>query len=85
VSVPWDVEVFAAASVAHHVPVGTTLSPAPANKTLMSKFPTPELGPFKEPTTLVDLYGRIIIWYLPGALDSTANVRWAITPLINAC
>lgn len=67
-------EKFAAASVAHRVPAGTPLSPAKANKQLMSRFPTPKLGPFKEPTTLVDSDGRILVWYLPDALDPTANV-----------
>ena len=44
----------------------------------MSKFPTPKLGPFKMPTSLVDHHGGILLWYLPGILDSTANVCCSI-------
>jgi len=69
-------------TVAHHIPPGTPLSPAPKDSKLMSKFPTPDLGPFEQPTTLVDCHGRILIWFLPGALDSSANVsQTTISPV----
>jgi hypothetical protein len=60
--------------VAHHIPPGTPLSPAPADSEFTLKFPTPEIDPFTEPTTLVDCHGWILIWYLPGILDSAAKV-----------
>ena len=75
VTVPWDVASFANATSPHHIPTGTPLAPALVDRKLMSGFPTPELGPFKKPTTQVDCHGRILVWYLPGALGSTANVR----------
>ena len=74
-TVPWDAELFAGATVAHHIPPGTPLSPAPIDSRLMSGFPTPKMGPFEQPTTLVDCHGRILIWYLPGVLDTMVNVR----------
>lgn len=74
VDVTWDAADFAAASVAHNVPADAPLSPAPVDHELMSRFPTPLLGPFEEPSTLVDCHGRILLWYLPGILDSAANV-----------
>jgi hypothetical protein len=83
VTVPWDAESFAKAAVAHHIPADIPLSPALADSKLMSKFPTPELGSFEEPTTLVDCCGRILIWYLPGVLDLAANVRKFT--YLNAC
>ena len=72
--VPWDAELFSRTTTAHHIPPGTPLSPAPADSKFMSQFPTPELGPFEKPTTLVDCCGRILVWYLPGILDSATNV-----------
>lgn len=75
VAVPWDAELFARAVVVHRIPVGAPLLPAPVDSILMSRFPTPELGQFERPTTVVDCRGRILIWYLPGVLDSAANVR----------
>lgn len=74
-TVPWDAETFARAVVVHRVPADTPLSPAPVDSKLMSRFPTPEFGLFERPTTVVDCCGRILIWYLPGILDSAANVR----------
>jgi len=78
-AVPWDAVSFAKATVAHHIPPDTPLAPALVDTKLMSGFPTPKLGPFKKPTTLVDCHGRILIWYLPGALDSAANVGYTST------
>lgn len=75
VTVPWDAESFARAVIARRIPADTPLSPASVDQKLMSKFPTPKLGSFEEPMTLVDSCGRILIWYLPGVLDTAANVR----------
>lgn len=85
VTVPWDASLFAEATVAHRVPEGTPLHPASKDSNFMSRFPTPELGPFKKPTTLVDCHGRILVWYLPGILNSTANVRCIIDLNLNYC
>ena len=38
------------------------------------KFPDPKLGAFSEPLTVVDLDGRIILWYLPGLLSVEQQV-----------
>ena len=78
VVVPWDADLFAKATVAHCILAGSALSPASMDSGLMSKFPTQNLGPFKTPTTLVDCHGRILIWYLPGILDSAGNVCHSI-------
>lgn len=78
-TVPWDAELLAKATVARRIPAGTLLAPAQADGSLVAKFPTPNFGPFKEPTTLVDCHGRILIWYLPGVLNSTANVCCFLT------
>jgi len=56
------------------VPADAALAPALVDHRLMSMFPTPSLGTFTEPTTLVDCDGRILLWYLPGILDSVGNV-----------
>jgi len=74
VTVPWDAEAFAKKTVAHRVPPDTPLSPAPMDDGLIKQFPLLSLGPFKEPTTLVDCFGRILIWYLPEVLDVASNV-----------
>ena len=74
VTVPWDADLASKATVAHHIPAGTPLSPAQPDSKFMSKFPTPEFGPFTKPTTVVDCLGQILIWFLPDILDSTANV-----------
>ena len=73
-AVPWDAELFARAVVVHRVPADAPLLPVPVDSNLMSRFPTPELGPYERPTTVVDCHGQILIWYLPGILDSSANV-----------
>lgn len=79
VTVPWDADSFANSIVAHRIPPNSPLAPAPADNKLMSEFPTPKFGPFKTPTTLVDCHGHILIWYLPGVLDSTTNVGYVST------
>ena len=38
------------------------------------KFPNPQLGSFSHPLTIVDLKGRIILWYLPGLLSEQHQV-----------
>ena len=39
------------------------------------EFPNPEFGAFSEPLTVVDLKGRIILWYLPGLMPNHQQVR----------
>jgi hypothetical protein len=31
-----------------------------------TKFPNPQFGSHSEPLTVVDVKGRIVLWYLPG-------------------
>ena len=38
------------------------------------KFPNPQFGAFSDPLTVVDLKGRIILWYLPGLLSVQKQV-----------
>ena len=39
------------------------------------RFPNPLLGAFSMPLTVVDLRGRIVLWYLPGLLSGQHQVR----------
>jgi hypothetical protein len=39
------------------------------------KFPNPQLGSFSEPLTVVDVKGRIVLWYLPGLLSVKEEVN----------
>jgi len=34
-----------------------------------AKFPNPDYGSFSEPLTVVDIKGRILLWYLPDLLS----------------
>jgi len=38
------------------------------------KFPFLSLGKYSEPLTLVDVKGRIALWYLPGLLSHEQQV-----------
>jgi hypothetical protein len=38
------------------------------------KFPILSLGKYSEPLTLVDVKGRIVLWYLPGLLSHEQQV-----------
>jgi hypothetical protein len=40
--------------------------PALEDLNLAKYFTNPELGDLDEPSTIVDKFGRIIVWYLPG-------------------
>jgi hypothetical protein len=39
------------------------------------RFPNPKFGAFSEPLTVVDCKGRIVLWYLPGLLSISQQVR----------
>lgn len=38
------------------------------------RFPNPHFGSFSEPLTVVDIKGRIVLWYLPGLLSGQHQV-----------
>ena len=38
------------------------------------RFPNPHFGSFSEPLTVVDVKGRIILWYLPDLLSEKDEV-----------
>ena len=38
------------------------------------KFPNPDYGSFSEPLTVVDVKGRILLWYLPDLLSVKEQV-----------
>jgi hypothetical protein len=40
------------------------------------KFPDPQFGSFSEPLTVVDVKGRIILWYLPGLISGQDQVSF---------
>lgn len=42
------------------------------------KFPNPQLGSFSEPMTVVDVKGRIVLWYLPGLLSAKEEVKFFV-------
>lgn len=58
VYIPWDVEEY----YRNHVQGGR-------DKKRMG-FPNPMFGTFSKPLTLVDVKGRIVLWYLPGLLSA---------------
>ena len=37
-------------------------------------FPNPQLGSFSDPLTVVDVKGRIILWYIPGLMSKYHQV-----------
>jgi hypothetical protein len=39
------------------------------------KFQNPNFGLFDTPTTIVDICGRILIWYLPGLMPYPMQVK----------
>ena len=61
--IPWDIEEF----YWEHVKAGKDKKRV--------KFPVPSLGKFSEPLTLVDVKGRIALWYIPGLLSHEQQVR----------
>jgi hypothetical protein len=62
VQIPWDVEDY----YVEHVKGGRDRK--------RRKFPNPFFGAFSEPLTVVDVKGRIVLWYLPGLLSSRQKV-----------
>jgi hypothetical protein len=48
--------------------------PAVEDLKLDKFFRNPELGDLDEPTTIIDKFGRIIVWYLPGILHPSLIV-----------
>lgn len=42
---------------------------------LAKHFKNPELGHLDEPATILDRYGRIMVWHLPGIFVSSRIVR----------
>jgi hypothetical protein len=44
------------------------------------KFPNPEFGAFSTPLSVVDIKGRIVLWYLPGLIPSDRQVNVFIPP-----
>lgn len=38
------------------------------------RYPDPFFGSFSEPLTVIDVNGRIVLWYLPGLLPSELQV-----------
>jgi len=62
VRVPWDVEEYHAKCV------------KAGHDRKRFEFPKVELGAFSKPLTVVDLKGRIILWYLPGLMPNRHQV-----------
>ena len=46
------------------------------------RFPNPMLGAFSEPLTIVDVEGRIVLWYLPGLLSVQQQVGYSDFPYL---
>lgn len=61
--IPWDIEDF----YWEHVKGGRDKK--------RIKFPNLSFGAFSEPLTVVDVKGRIVLWYLPGLLCSQHQVQ----------
>jgi hypothetical protein len=64
VRIPWDVEAYYLHSVKGK------------KDRKRERFPNPRLGLFSEPLTLVDIRGRIVLWYLPGLLSGQQLVPY---------
>jgi hypothetical protein len=62
VQIPWDVEDY----YWEHVKGGRDKK--------RKKYPNPQFGDFSAPLTVVDLKGRIVLWYLPGLLSHEQQV-----------
>jgi hypothetical protein len=62
VAIPWDIDQY-------HSKRGR-LGP----DKLKIKYPNPNFGEFSDPLTVVDVKGRIILWYLPGLLSLEQQV-----------
>jgi hypothetical protein len=69
---PWDVEDY----YKIHVKLGKDQKRV--------SFPDPMFGAHSEPLTVVDLKGRIVLWYLPGLLSvhQKVNVSYASPRMI---
>jgi hypothetical protein len=39
-----------------------------------NEYPNPNFGEFSDPLTVVDVKGRIVLWYLPGLLSLEQQV-----------
>jgi len=65
VYVPWDVEDYYAECVKPR------WEEREMNK---HRFPCPSLGSYNCPLTIVDIRGRIALWYLPGLLSARQQV-----------
>jgi hypothetical protein len=48
--------------------------PAIDDLNLEKFFTNPELGDLNEPATIVDIFGRIMVWYLPDILHPSLLV-----------
>ena len=46
------------------------------------KFPNPGFGAFSTPLTVVDIEGRIVLWYLPGLIPADRQVNVFLPPYI---
>jgi hypothetical protein len=66
VQIPWDVEEYYIKCIK-----------AGRDKKRL-KFPNPQLGSFSDPLTLVDVKGRIVLWYLPGLLSEHDEVSYSV-------
>jgi hypothetical protein len=66
VYIPWDIEEY----YYEYVKAG----PADRDKN-RHRFPCPALGKHNRPLTVVDIKGRIVLWYLPGLLSDRQRVR----------
>jgi len=65
VYVPWDVEEYYMECIK---------APAEQHEKNKSRFPCPSFGYQNQPLTIVDIRGRIVLWYLPDLLSPAQAV-----------
>jgi hypothetical protein len=76
VYIPWDLEDYATRVKKG---LGTPASIA----RLQRKFTNPQLGRVNKPATVVDICGKIIIWYLPGLISAQQSVLLVFILCVN--
>lgn len=57
--------------------------PAVEDLQLERYFSNPELGDLDEPATIVDQFGRIMVWYLPGIFYASLIVSLAVFHIVS--